>query len=96
LPATSELLAEGDAFSIQAFRHGSGYAFQFHPEVTHAMMYRWLVRGAHRMSLPGAKQRHEHISGRAVHDYAALNWLAAFLDHWLGRTKPDSRAATAP
>ena len=96
LPAGSELLAEGDAFSIQAFRHGTGYALQFHPEVTHAMMYRWLVRGAHRMEMPGAKQRHEHISGRAVHDYAARNWLAAFIDHWLGRAtaKPSVAGAT--
>ena len=27
------------------------------------------VRGAHRMELPGTKQRHEHISDRAVHDF---------------------------
>jgi GMP synthase (glutamine-hydrolysing) len=85
LPAGSELLAEGEAFSAQAFRHGTGYALQFHPEVTHAMMYRWLVRGAHRMELPGTKQRHEHIADRAVHDFASLNWLEAFIDHWIGR-----------
>ena len=42
LPSGGELLAEGDAFSVQAFRYGTGYALQFHPEVTHAMMYRWL------------------------------------------------------
>ena len=69
---------KGDAFSVQAFRFGTGYALQFHPEVTHAMMYRWLVRGAHRMELPGAKQRHEHIADRAVHDLASRNWLSAF------------------
>ena len=57
LPSGGELLAEGDAFSVQAFRYGTGYALQFHPEVTHAMMYRWLVRGAHRMEMPGTKQR---------------------------------------
>ena len=86
LPSGGELLAEGDdAFSVQAFRSGTGYALQFHPEVTHAMMYRWLVRGAHRMELPGTKQRHEHIADRAVHDHAARNWLAAFIDHWIGR-----------
>jgi len=93
LPAGGELLAEGeDAFNVQAFRHGSGYALQFHPEVTHAMMYRWLVRGAHRMELPGAKQRHEHIAGRAVHDYASRNWLTAFIDHWIGRKAPAAAA----
>lgn len=89
LPQGSELLAEGDAFSVQAFSYGSGYALQFHPEVTHAMMYRWLVRGAHRMELPGTKQRHEHISDRAVHDFASRNWLAAFIEHWIGgKTAP--------
>jgi GMP synthase (glutamine-hydrolysing) len=94
LPEHGELLAEGDAFSVQAFRYGTGYALQFHPEVTHAMMYRWLVRGAHRMELPGTKQRHEHISGRAVHDFASRNWLAAFLDHWLGRKTAKAAPAT--
>jgi GMP synthase (glutamine-hydrolysing) len=91
LPSGSQLLAEGDAFSVQAFRLGTGYALQFHPEVTHAMMYRWLVRGAHRMELPGAKQRHEHIADRAVHDHASRNWLAAFIDHWM-RLASDNRA----
>jgi len=96
LPSGSELLAEGEAFEIQAFRSGTGYALQFHPEVTHAMMYRWLVRGAHRMELPGTKQRHEHIADRAVHDFAARKWLAAFIDHWIGRkpAKQQSEAAT--
>jgi GMP synthase (glutamine-hydrolysing) len=94
LPAGGELLAEGGAaFSVQAFRYGSGYALQFHPEVTHAMMYRWLVRGAHRMELPGAKQRDEHIAGRAVHDYASRNWLIAFMNHWIGRKAPAVTAA---
>lgn len=94
LPAGTELLAEGDAFETQAFRLGSGYALQFHPEVTHAMMYRWLVRGAHRMELPGTKQRHEHVSDRYVYDPAAKAWLAAFIDCWIGR-KPEATAAAA-
>jgi GMP synthase (glutamine-hydrolysing) len=85
LPSGGVLLAVGEsAFVVQAFRYATGYALQFHPEVTHAMMYRWLVRGAHRLELPGAKQRHEHVSGRAVHDYALRNWLTAFLDRWIG------------
>ena len=93
LPHGSELLAEGDAFSVQAFRFGSGYALQFHPEVTHAMMYRWLVRGAHRMELPGTKQRHEHISDRFVYDLASIQWLDAFLDRWLGVEPVQAAAA---
>ena len=84
LPSGGELLAEGDAFATQAFRYGSGYALQFHPEVTHAMMYRWLTRGHLRTQLPGAKQRHEHIADRFVYDYASWAWLTAFIDCWLG------------
>jgi GMP synthase (glutamine-hydrolysing) len=94
VPHGADLLAEGDAFQAQAFRFGSGYAIQFHPEVTHAMMYRWLVRGAHRMELPGAKQRAEHVSDRFVYDLAAQQWLADFIDHWLGRRSAQSAAAS--
>src|SRR4030095_1969319 len=54
LPRGVELLAEGDIFPIQAFRAGSGFAIQFHAEVTHAMMCRWTTRGHARMELPGA------------------------------------------
>jgi GMP synthase (glutamine-hydrolysing) len=88
LPAGAELLAEGDTFSAQAFRYGTGYALQFHPEVTHAMMCRWTVRGAHRFELPNAKPREAHFADRPVHDYAARNWLSAFLNHWIGRKTP--------
>jgi len=76
-------LAEGDIFQTQAFRVGSGYAIQFHPEVTHAMMCRWTTRGAARMELPGTKQRHEHFADRPVYDHGIRAWLAEFLDHWL-------------
>jgi GMP synthase (glutamine-hydrolysing) len=95
LPAGGELLAQGDAFSVQAFRSGTGYALQFHPEVTHAMMYRWLVRGAKRLELPGARSRADHIADRAVHDLASRNWLAAFIDHWIGRKAADQLAEAA-
>jgi len=40
LPRGAELLAEGDIFKVQAIRYGSGYALQFHPDVTHAMMHK--------------------------------------------------------
>jgi hypothetical protein len=29
-----------------------------------------------------------------VHDYAARNWLAAFIDHWIGR-KPANQTTDA-
>ena len=83
LPAGGELIATGDTFPTQAFRYGSGYGLQFHPDVTHAMMCRWTTRGHERMQLPGAKSRVDHFADRAVHDLAARGWLASFLQHWL-------------
>src|SRR5437660_10578856 len=82
LPQGSELLAEGDAFPVQAFRHGPcAYGIQFHPEVTHAMMCRWTTRGQARMELPGAKPRIAHFADRAVHDFALRSGMADFRDH---------------
>jgi GMP synthase (glutamine-hydrolysing) len=84
LPSGSELLAEGDSFPVQAFRHGRAYALQFHPDVTHATICLWTTRGHDRTLLPNARPRSAHFADRAVHDPAARAWLEAFLDHWLG------------
>jgi GMP synthase (glutamine-hydrolysing) len=85
LPPGAVMLAEGDEhFPVQAFRYGpSAFAIQFHPEVTHAMMCRWTIRGQARFSLPGAKGRAEHFSDRAVYDYGVRQWLSGFIAHWL-------------
>jgi GMP synthase (glutamine-hydrolysing) len=88
LPSGSTLLAEGDTFPVQAFRQGdNAYGIQFHPEVTHAMMCRWTIRGHQRMEMPGAKQRVAHFEDRWVHDFSMQNWLAHFLGHWLKDAK---------
>jgi GMP synthase (glutamine-hydrolysing) len=93
LPTDSILLAEGDTFPCQAFRHGDhAFGLQFHPEVTHAMMCRWLVRGAHRMDLPGAKPRQAHFEDRWVYDHGMKTWLSAFLDHWLRHVRAAAHA----
>jgi GMP synthase (glutamine-hydrolysing) len=84
LPGGAELLAEGDSFPVQAFRYGSGYALQFHPDVTHATICRWTTRGHDRMQMPNAKPRAAHFADRAVYDPAGRAWLAAFINHWLG------------
>jgi GMP synthase (glutamine-hydrolysing) len=83
LPRGAELLAEGNTFSVQAFRSGKAYGVQFHPEVTHAMMRRWTARGHERMQLPGAKPRAQHFEDRAVHDLEVRAWLSLFLDRWI-------------
>ena len=67
-PQGAELLAEGGDFPIQAFRSGHAFGFQFHPDVTYAMMHRWTTRGYERMDAPGARPRHHHFADRAVHD----------------------------
>jgi GMP synthase (glutamine-hydrolysing) len=88
LPLGAHLLAEGDSFPVQAFRYdGAAFALQFHPDVTHAMMCRWTTRGHERMLLPNAKPRPAHFADRAVYDPAGRAWLAAFLNHWLGRER---------
>ncbi len=84
LPQGAELLAEGDMFEVQAFRYGSAYALQFHPDVTHLMMHKWTTRGHIRLELPGAKPRAAHFADRAVYDHAAHAWLGAFLQRWIG------------
>ena len=94
LPSGATLLAEGDTFPVQAFRQGdNAYAIQFHPEVTHAMMCRWTIRGQHRMELPGAKQRVAHFEDRFVFDYSMQNWLSHFIDRWLPKQPHTQKAA---
>ncbi len=82
-PSGSEVLAEGDTFPVQAFRYGTAYALQFHPEVTHAMMCRWTTRGCARLELPGARPRMTHFEDRAAYDAGVRRWLRGFLGHWL-------------
>jgi len=85
LPAGAELLAEGSDFPVEAFRVDHCFGFQFHPDVTYAMMHRWTTRGHARLELLGARPRHRHFADRAVHDVTERAWLKQFLDGWLAR-----------
>jgi GMP synthase (glutamine-hydrolysing) len=88
LPCQSMLLAEGQDFEAQAFHYGpSAYGFQFHPEVTCAMMCCWTIRGADRMQSPGAHPRHLHLEGWFQHDAAVACWSDAFLKAWVAERK---------
>jgi len=83
-PTGARTLATGDDFPTQAILAGErAFGLQFHPEVTHAMICRWTVRAAERLSLPGAQDRVRQIEGRFLHDSHVSRWLDAFLDHWL-------------
>jgi GMP synthase (glutamine-hydrolysing) len=95
LPAGAELLAEGgEAFPIQAYRYGSkAVALQFHPEVTYHMMCRWTVRGAARLSLPGAQPRESHLDGWYQYDRLVDAWLRDFLPAWMEGKLPAATPA---
>lgn len=96
VPAGADLLAAGDAFPNQAIRVGpAAYGFQFHPELTHAMMCRWTTRGQARLSLPNAQHREAHFEGRYLHDHKTLAFLDAFLDRWIGWAGQIKRTAAA-
>ena len=95
LPHGAVRLAESDAFANQAIQYGrAAFGVQFHPELTHQMMCRWTTRGHERLTLPGARPRHEHFEGRALHDVKTRTWLNSFLDLWTGLAKRPERAAT--
>ena len=84
LPAGAELLAEGDDFPVQAFQSGHAFGFQFHPDVTYAMMHRWTTR-CEKMDSPGGRAFDSHFTDRAVHDVCERAWLKQFIDGWLKR-----------
>jgi GMP synthase (glutamine-hydrolysing) len=46
------------------------------------------------MLLPNAKPRVAHFADRAVYDPAGRAWLAAFLNHWLGKPVPQQQQAS--
>ena len=95
LPASADLLAEGEMFRNQAVRVGpAAYGIQFHPELTYAMMNRWTVRGAERLSMPGAQPRGAHFAGRGLHDMPMRRWLDRFLDLWLAAGEQKATAAS--
>jgi len=83
-PAGITVLATGNEFPIQAVSAGkAAVGLQFHPEVTHAMVYRWTTRAAARLTLPGAQEAALHHRGRFMYDAAVAGWLDTFLGRWL-------------
>src|SRR5262249_54477501 len=79
----AELLAEGETFKVQAFRHGrAAYGIQFHAEVTHAMMCRWTTQGQERLAPPGAQPRHHHFIDQPAYHPPLPPLLRDFLDRW--------------
>lgn len=95
-PRGTEILAKGHHYEEQAFRVGErAFGLQFHPELTLAMLYRWTTRGHERMKLPGARNRRDHFSGRALYDEPVKAWLWRFLDEWVAGEWRGVRPAAA-
>ena len=83
LPVGATLLAEGDDFAVQAMRFGrNAFGLQFHPEVTYAMICRWIVKAGDRIEAPGAQPGHQHRQDWHQHDPALARWSRAFLRNW--------------
>ncbi len=84
LSSGSVYLAEGDVFENQAFRYGPcAFGVQFHPEITLAMIHRWIVHGAARLSPPCAQPPADHVKGHIVHGAKLRAWTCRFLEGWL-------------
>lgn len=82
LPTGADLLASSPLFANQAFRLGSAWGFQFHPEVTAERMRHWQRHEAAPWHAPGAQTRDEQDRLMALHDAAIEGWFTGFLDRF--------------
>lgn len=81
LPQDAELLATGETYPNQAFRYGeNAWGLQFHAELTRAMMQRWIVHGADKLTQKGAQPGSAHLEGRFIYDGELKTWLFHALD----------------
>lgn len=82
VPPGATLLATGTgSFPNQAFRVGeTAYGFQFHPEITEAMIHRWNLGGGHRLHLPGAQPKRAHLKGFELFNPGVERWTNALFD----------------
>ena len=79
VPEGAEVLASSPLFPNQAFRLGSAWGFQFHPEVTPDLMRHWQGLEAAPWGKPGAQTRAEQDALMARHDADIDRWFNAFL-----------------
>ncbi len=80
LPPGVELLAAGQAYANQAFRHGpKDYGVQLHPDCSRAIFNRWQDADWAPYGKPGAQTREEQDRLLDLHDAAQAEWLEGFL-----------------
>lgn len=81
LPEGVTLLASGENYANQAFRHGDRvYGVQFHPECTAEIFRRWQQSEHAAYGQPGAQSREEQDGLMAEHDAAQGAWFNGFLE----------------
>lgn len=84
LPHGATLLAKGRVFENQMFRYGpNAYGVQFHPEMTPAILSRWLKEPKARPKAPGVQGRLEQQLRHAIHGPTQRRWVGSFIEHWL-------------
>ena len=49
-------------------------------------MHRWTGNNLHRLHLPGAQPREEHLRGHFVHAPQVQRWMDGFMTAWLRGT----------
>jgi GMP synthase (glutamine-hydrolysing) len=80
LPEGVILLASGENYAHQAFRHGDKvYGVQFHPECTATIFRRWQDSESAAYDQPGVQSRAEQDRLMALHDAAQGLWFDGFL-----------------
>ena len=84
LPDGARLLATGQTFPHQAFAYGrNAYALQFHPEVSIAVMCRWMESAGHMLERKGAHPRERQLADAETYDAPLAAWFDGFLARWL-------------
>ena len=97
LPPGAVALAEGTDFACQGFRYGrNAVGLQFHPEVTYAMMSRWIVLGYAKACAKNARPVHDHRRDWFLYDAPVARWAGAFLSAWASGTLPEIAAVPSP
>ncbi len=86
LPAGATPLARSESYPQQAFTYGArpcgatAFGFQFHPEVTAAILTRWHNRPDAPFDVPGAQSRVQQEAAFRRHGPAMSAWFESLLD----------------
>lgn len=73
-----------DGQALQAYRYCNAIGLQFHPEVDHTTISRWINRDPHHLQRPGTKPAHLHMEDHIKYGDITRKWIHEVLvKHWL-------------